>query len=170
MMEMKSIIILYYMPKQFRLISLAVMVLGCLSTTAFADQLKIGTVALSVTDRVLILAPHPDDEVLGAAGIIQRAVAMRLPVKIVYLTYGDSNQWSFLLYRKHPVVFPGAVETMGVVRHDEAINASRVLGVNPGLTETERLTVGLAVTAKQLGVGSIQEFLRERDGSRRSST
>jgi len=118
------------MSKKFRLISLATF-FGVLSVTAFADQIKIGTVALSTTDRILVLAPHPDDEVLGAGGVIQRAVAMKLPLKIVFLTYGDSNQWSFLLYRKHPVVFPAAVENMGLVRHDEAISASRILGVDP---------------------------------------
>jgi len=102
-----------------------------LSTTAHADNAKFSPVAFSATDRVLILAPHPDDEVLGAAGVIQQAVNLKLPLKIVFLTYGDSNQWSFLLYRKHPVVFPAAVENMGIVRHDEAINASRILGVGP---------------------------------------
>lgn len=80
-------------------------------------------------DRILILAPHPDDEVLGCAGIIQKAVAMQVPVRIVFLTYGDNNQWSFLLYRKHPVVMPDAVQAMGLVRHDEAIQADKILGV-----------------------------------------
>ena len=107
------------------------MLLGYLSVTAFADPLKIDAVTLSGTDRVLVLAPHPDDEVLGAGGVIQQAVAQRLPIKIVFLTYGDSNQWSFLLYRKHPVVFPAAVENMGLVRHDEAINAACILGADP---------------------------------------
>jgi LmbE family N-acetylglucosaminyl deacetylase len=119
------------MLKHFRHISLIVLYFGVSSIAAFADQSKIGTVALSPTDRILVLAPHPDDEVLGAAGVIQRAVAMKLPLKIVFLTYGDSNQWSFLLYRMHPVVWPAAVENMGIVRHDEAINASRILGVPP---------------------------------------
>ena len=105
--------------------------LGFLSVSAVADQSKFGPVLFSAADRVLILAPHPDDEVLGTAGVIQRAVDLKLPLKIVFLTYGDSNQWSFLLYRKHPVVFPAAVENMGIVRHDEAINASRILGVGP---------------------------------------
>jgi LmbE family N-acetylglucosaminyl deacetylase len=108
-----------------------ILFLGFFSATAFADQLKIGAVDLSPTDRILVLAPHPDDEVLGAAGVIQRAVDLKLPIKIVFLTYGDSNQWSFLLYRKHPVVWPAAVENMGIVRHDEAIHASRILGVGP---------------------------------------
>jgi LmbE family N-acetylglucosaminyl deacetylase len=80
-------------------------------------------------DRILILAPHPDDEVLGCAGIIQKAVAARVPLRIVFLTYGDNNQWSFILYRKHPVVMPKAAEAMGLVRHDEAIEADKILGV-----------------------------------------
>ncbi len=117
------------MSKQFRLISVFAVFFGVLSVTTFADRLNIGTLALSATDRVLVLAPHPDDEVLGTGGVIQQAVAQKVPLKIVFLTYGDSNQWSFLLYRKHPVVFPVAVENMGLVRHDEAINASRILGV-----------------------------------------
>jgi len=110
------------------LISIIAVLLGC-RAICFADQQSFGNVILSATDRILVLAPHPDDEVLGAGGVIQQAVAMKLPVKIVFLTYGDSNQWSFLLYRKHPVFFPGAVETMGLVRHDEAIDSSRILGV-----------------------------------------
>jgi LmbE family N-acetylglucosaminyl deacetylase len=99
----------------------------CLSP-AWADQ-NISRLIINSNDRILVFAPHPDDEVLGAGGVIQRAVSMHLPIKIVFFTYGDSNQWSFLLYRKHPVVFPGAVKTMGLVRHDEAVNASRILGV-----------------------------------------
>jgi len=119
------------MSKQLRLISILMVWFGFFGAAAFAAVPKIGTVTLLPTDRVLVLAPHPDDEVLGAGGVIQQAVAEQLPLKIAFLTYGDSNQWSFLLYRKHPVVFPGAVETMGLVRHDEAIGASRILGVDP---------------------------------------
>jgi len=131
------------MLKQFHLTRI-IAVLGIVSITAFpafggmppkgaasADQVKIGNVILNPLDRVLVFAPHPDDEVLGAGGVIQQAVALKIPVKVVFLTYGDSNQWSFLLYRKHPVVFPAAVENMGIVRHDEAINASRVMGMDP---------------------------------------
>ena len=126
------------MSKQFKnrdshhlAISMIVVLFGFLCATAFADQIKTGSVTLSATDRILVLAPHPDDEVLGAGGVLQQAAAMKLPIKVVFLTYGDSNQWSFLLYRMHPVVFPGAIETMGLVRHDEAITASRILGVDP---------------------------------------
>ena len=86
---------------------------------------------LTPQDRVLILAPHPDDEVIGCGGIIQKSVDMKLPLKIVFLTYGDNNQWSFLLYRKHPVLMPKSVRLMGQVRHGEAENAAKILSVAP---------------------------------------
>lgn len=84
---------------------------------------------LAPQDRVLVLAPHPDDEVIGCAGVIQRAVAMRLPLRVAFLTCGDANEWSFFVYRKRPVVAPGAVRTMGEVRRDEALAAAGALGV-----------------------------------------
>jgi LmbE family N-acetylglucosaminyl deacetylase len=89
----------------------------------------LGTVSLSPDDRILILAPHPDDETIGAGGIIQKAEALGLPVRVVYLTNGDANQWSFLLYRKRPEVGARAVESMGEVRHGEAISATHLLGL-----------------------------------------
>lgn len=87
---------------------------------------------LSPSDRILVLAPHPDDEVLACAGVIQKAVAMKLPVKIAFFTYGDNNEWAFLIYRRHLVVGPGAVEGMGIIRYNEAMAAGRLLGLAPG--------------------------------------
>ena len=63
---------------------------------------------LTPSDRIIVFAPHPDDETLGCGGIIQQAVAMKLPVRIVWLTYGDNNEWAFFLYRKRPVLMPEA--------------------------------------------------------------
>lgn len=85
---------------------------------------------LSASDRVLVLAPHPDDEVLGCGGVIQECVARKLPVQVVYFTYGDNNEWSFLIYRKHAVLLPGAVRQMGLTRHDEAVAAAASLGLS----------------------------------------
>jgi len=86
-------------------------------------------VELKSTDRILICAPHPDDEVLGCAGIIQRAVALKIPCKIMFLTDGDDNELSFLVYRMHPVVLPRAARRLGEVRHEEALAAAKILGL-----------------------------------------
>jgi len=88
-------------------------------------------VTLLPTDRVLVLAPHPDDETLCCGGIIQRAVTMGLPVRVVFLTYGDNSQWSFLVYRKRPELAPKAVLAMGEIRRNEAMAAAAILGLAP---------------------------------------
>jgi len=78
----------------------------------------------------MVLAPHPDDESIGCGGVIQQAVAMKLPVRIVWLTNGDNNEWSFIFYRKRLVLMPSACRQMGEVRHHEAVAAAKVLGVD----------------------------------------
>ncbi len=88
-------------------------------------------IALTANDRLLILAPHPDDEILCCGGLLQTAQQQGVPIRIVFLTYGDNNEWSFALYRRHPVLRPLAVMQMGLVRHDEAVAAARLIGIPP---------------------------------------
>jgi LmbE family N-acetylglucosaminyl deacetylase len=101
------------------------------SPKQFNQTINFKEIKFNAQDRILILAPHPDDEVLGCGGVIQKAKSMDLPVKVVFLTYGDQNEWSFILYRKRPVIMPKEVQQMGLVRHDEAIDADKVLGLSP---------------------------------------
>ena len=49
-------------------------------------------------DRILILAPHPDDETIGAAGAIQQAIKAGADVNVVCYTKGDANQLPFITY------------------------------------------------------------------------
>lgn len=81
-------------------------------------------------DRILIVAPHPDDEVLSAGGIIQRAEAAHAKVKVLYLTYGDHNTPAFWAYRKQPLISPSEYRKMGEVRRQEAVNGTEVLGLS----------------------------------------
>ena len=126
------------MPFRSTVLQIALLALICAATGAGATTQDQSSVASSLPacptltpdDRIIIFAPHPDDETLGCGGIIQQAVAMKLPVRIVWLTYGDNNEWSFMLYRKHIVVMPEAVRLMGEVRHQEAVAAAKVLGVD----------------------------------------
>ena len=82
-------------------------------------------------ERLLVLAPHPDDEAIGAGGLIQEAVELGIPVKVCFLTMGDNNELAFMFVRKHPVVMPGAVRRMGETRLGEAREAARKLGLDP---------------------------------------
>lgn len=41
-------------------------------------------------EHLLLLAPHPDDEVLAAAGLIRRTLEAGGRVSVVYLTSGDA--------------------------------------------------------------------------------
>lgn len=110
----------------------AIATLGCammLRATA-AETPALGDLAITKDDRVLVLSPHPDDEVLACGGVIQRAKALGIPVRVVFLTYGDNNEWSFAVYRNHPVFVPAAVKRMGEVRRGEAIAAGRTLGLD----------------------------------------
>ena len=50
------------------------------------------------SDRILILAPHPDDEAVGCAGIIQEAVAAGADMHVLCLTNGDNNEFAFIVY------------------------------------------------------------------------
>lgn len=81
-------------------------------------------------DRILFLAPHPDDETIATGGIIQQAVKQGLPVKIVYLTNGDNNQLAFIVYEKRIVFRKNSFVFMGETRRKEAIKAMGLLGVN----------------------------------------
>jgi LmbE family N-acetylglucosaminyl deacetylase len=81
-------------------------------------------------ERVLILAPHPDDEAIGCAGVIQQALFSKAQVKIVYLTNGDHNQIAFIVYEKRPVLRKGEFIHLGEVRRWESIKAMKLLGLN----------------------------------------
>src|SRR5499433_1490944 len=40
-------------------------------------------------ESIVVFAPHPDDEVIGCAGIIQQALARGARVKVIAITSGD---------------------------------------------------------------------------------
>jgi LmbE family N-acetylglucosaminyl deacetylase len=93
------------------------------------SPLAVAPLPLGDADRILVLAPHPDDEVLGTGGVLQEAARRGLPVRVVFLTCGDSNEWSFLAYAKRPVLLPKAVLAMGEIRQREAREADAALGI-----------------------------------------
>lgn len=85
---------------------------------------------LTPDDRILILAPHPDDEAIATGGLIQSALEAGARVKVVLLTNGENNQFSFMALKKRPVLLPREVVRMGLMRHQESVAAMVSLGLN----------------------------------------
>jgi len=79
--------------------------------------------------KILVIAPHPDDETLAAAGVIARSVKKGIPVKVVVVTCGDGypKAASALTGKRNP----GAEDflRLGKTRQKEAVAAMRVLGL-----------------------------------------
>ena len=72
-----------------------------LNSRVFAENKEIPPIdPFTKEDRVLILAPHPDDEDIGCGGVIQRALSSGAQVKVTYLTCGDNNIFSIVFYNK----------------------------------------------------------------------
>jgi hypothetical protein len=58
---------------------------------AVADASFPTGVAFGATDRLLVIAPHCDDETLGAGGTIAQARRQGLAVRVVFMTNGDGS-------------------------------------------------------------------------------
>jgi LmbE family N-acetylglucosaminyl deacetylase len=68
------------------------------------------SINITSTDRVLIVAPHPDDETIGGAGIIRYCLENNIPVYVVVVTNGGSG-------------------SLGRTRYNESLKATSILGL-----------------------------------------
>lgn len=102
--------------------------------------------------RVLVLAPHPDDEVFGCGGAILRQVAEGGFVQVIVLTDGDHSPG-------HPDIL-----AYGRTRREESINAANVLGYGTpifwglkdrGLEYGEQLVQRIAVQIQLFAPGFV---------------
>lgn len=111
------------------LLAIAVLIIGCAPSPPRAERIE-PLRPPQGADRILVLAPHPDDEVLGCGGLIQQGVAAGAAVRVVYLTHGDHNQFAFIRYRKWPLLTPTLRRLMGEVRLREAELGAAMLGLD----------------------------------------
>jgi LmbE family N-acetylglucosaminyl deacetylase/nitrogen fixation protein len=105
---------------------------GCRHGASPAQPELSALAPITAADRILIVAPHEDDEALAVGGVIQQARAAGAKVRAVYLTYGDHNEFAFIVYRKRPWISPSINRNMGEVRRKEAIAGTGQLGLAPG--------------------------------------
>lgn len=73
---------------------------------------------------VVVVAPHPDDEVLGVGALMARLAARSARVRVVAVTDGEAA------YPDSPTVSPGELAS---VRVGESERACRLLGIDPPL-------------------------------------
>jgi len=79
--------------------------------------------------RLLVFAPHPDDETLGAAGLMRQARLRNDDVRVVIITNGDGFRISAASEFHELTVPPKDFVRYGYLRQGEARTALGVLGI-----------------------------------------
>ena len=83
---------------------------------------------MSAADRLLVLAPHPDDEIVSNAGLIQAARAAGATVWIVWATDGEQNPWAQLVHEGRWPTSAADHAHWGALRRGESRRALESLG------------------------------------------
>lgn len=76
--------------------------------------------SLPLSDRTVIIAPHPDDEVIGCAGLIQALVERGTPPHVIILTGGEGS---------HRGCCDTPAATIVEARHRLTLKAAATLGL-----------------------------------------
>lgn len=113
--------------------ALAAVVLAVAVGLVMAPREAAGTNALDVSQlgkRVLVIAPHPDDETLATGGTIHRLLASGASVRLVIVSAGDGYYRATKRLVEGPVD-EAAYHTLGDTRHAEGTRAVAELGLAP---------------------------------------
>lgn len=97
--------------------------------------------------RLLLIAPHPDDESLALGGLIQHAVRQQARVTLVQVTDGDNNPWPQRWLERRWRIGTEDRQRWGRRRADEMLQAMQQLG----LDATSRQQLGwpdMGITAR----------------------
>ena len=95
-----------------------------------AHAMDMGPQAIRVGrgERLLVIAPHPDDETLGAGGLIQRVLAAGGSARVVLMTAGDGYREGVVSETGRQQPQPSEYVEYGERRYHEARAAVRELG------------------------------------------
>jgi LmbE family N-acetylglucosaminyl deacetylase len=80
-------------------------------------------------DRILVIAPHPDDEMLGCGGLIQQSLANGARVDVALMTNGDASELSVIFGERELIVSPPAMIELGRTRQEESLRALAEIGL-----------------------------------------
>lgn len=85
--------------------------------------------AITAQTRLLVVAPHPDDETLANGLLIQRVRAAGGAVRVLLLTDGDNNPWPQRWVERRWSIGPAERERWGRRRRAECAEALHRLGM-----------------------------------------
>lgn len=135
-----------------------------------------GNERLTAAPALLVIAPHPDDEALGFAGLIDAYRSAGKPVKVIVATDGDAYCEACRFWKNSSLDGPvcdakdfsnfetAAVDSFAEVRRSESATAARHMGLPPpqflGYPDT-----GLAAAWTNLQSGELAKSLRRSDFS-----
>jgi len=85
---------------------------------------------ISSEDRILVLAPHPDDEVLGAGGLLLEAKEKGAETLIVIATNGDGYSWAARFSRYKLLISSKDFVALGEKRMQESKAGIKKLGLS----------------------------------------
>lgn len=105
---------------------LSVLLAGAAGGSAVADP---GSLSLDASTVLLVIAPHPDDETLCCAGVIQRVLRSGGSASVVWITSGDGSELGSLVVERSLFVSPQKMRAYGETRMREARKAAGLLGV-----------------------------------------
>jgi LmbE family N-acetylglucosaminyl deacetylase len=91
------------------------------------------------SERVMVIAPHPDDETLAAGELLAGAAARDIPTSILFVTDGENNPWSQLACEGRWPFEPADRRHWGARRHEESREALARLGVLAPAMQSLRL-------------------------------
>jgi len=117
-------------------------------------------------ERVMLLAPHPDDETLAAGGLLQRARARDGQAVVVFATDGENNAWTQRLVEVRLRVRPEDRARFGRRRRQEALAALAELGIPAAdavfLGFPDQAITRLLLSGDAAAIDRIAALLRER--------
>jgi LmbE family N-acetylglucosaminyl deacetylase len=139
--------------KYLTLFVLLVFSIQCFSSLNIIQKSSSEVFAESIPKKVLIVAPHQDDETLGCAGIIETAVKNGDDVRLLFVTNGDGMNDSF--YRAYGVqadssVAPDLTQTVDGIKYDIALSAKKKAGVRIKEIIDAMSRLGLNITSNNI--------------------
>jgi LmbE family N-acetylglucosaminyl deacetylase len=111
---------------------------------------------IDASTRLLVLAPHPDDETIGAGALIQQVRRAGGEVRIVLFTNGDNNPWPQRYLERRLWIGKQARQRWGNRRRAEISEALTRLGVSSdALIALDWPDMGLTQRLRQQGAVAV---------------